>query len=193
MIWKCGRFDIIAKKEKISVEQVYEALRLIRKLEPRPGRPFSDETPVYITPDVYVKRVGEEYMLSLNESGMPKLRLSPKYQEMMEQVAKQSETNGKSQEGSEAASNKDFLQDRLQSAAWLLKSIEQRQQTIYRVTESIMKYQAEFLESGVSALRPLVLREIAQDVGMHESTISRVTTNKYVHTPQGVFEVEILF
>ena len=112
---------------------------------------------------------------------MPRLRVSPQYRDLL--------ANGNLKD----APNKEYLQDRLRSAAWLIKSIHQRQQTIYRVTESIMKFQREFLELGVSALKPLVLRDVAEDVAMHECTISRVTTNKYVHTPQGVFELKFFF
>jgi len=175
------RYDQIAKEESIAIEEVYDAVKIIRGLEPRPGRPFADEAPVYITPDIYVRKVDDEYVISLNEVGMPKLRLSNYYKNLC---------GG----GNDVDSpNKQYLQDCMRSATWLIKSIHQRQQTIYKVTKSIMQYQGEFLEKGVAALKPLVLREIAQDVGMHESTISRVTANKYVHTPQGVFELKFFF
>jgi len=175
------RYDTISKREGVTVEQVYEAIKVIQKLEPRPGRPFADEAPIYITPDVYVRKVGEEYVVSLNEAGVPKLRLNPMYQALL------SEGRGKE------APDREYLQDRIRSASWLIKSIQQRQQTIYKVTQSIVRFQLEFLEHGVSALKPLVLRDVAGDVGMHESTVSRVTTNKYVHTPQGVFELKYFF
>lgn len=175
------RYDVVAKEEKVAVEAVYEAIKAIQRLEPRPGRPFIDESPVYITPDIYVRRVGEEFIISLNDAGMPRLRVSSHYRDLL--------INGSLKD----VPNKEYLQDRLRSAAWLIKSIHQRQQTIYRVTESIMKFQREFLDFGVSALKPLVLRDVAEDVAMHESTISRVTTNKYVHTPQGVFELKFFF
>ncbi len=175
------RYDAIAKREGVTVEQVYEAIKVIQKLEPRPGRPFADEAPIYITPDVYVRKVGDEYVVSLNDSGVPKLRLNPMYQALL--------TEGRGKE----APDKEYLQDRIRSASWLIKSIQQRQQTIYKVTQSIVRFQREFLEHGVSALKPLVLRDVASDVGMHESTVSRVTTNKYVHTPQGVFELKYFF
>ena len=165
----------------MSLEEVYEAVKHIQTLEPRPGRPFVVEDAIYITPDIYVRRVGDDYMISLNDSGMPRLRLNAQYQELV------SKANG-SEKG-----DKDYLQDCIRSASWLIKSVHQRQQTIYRVTESIMKFQREFLEKGVSVLKPLVLKDVADDVGMHESTVSRVTTNKYVHTPQGVFELKFFF
>lgn len=178
------KFDNIAKALSVSVEEVYDAIRCIQTLEPRPGRPFVDESPIYITPDIYVRKIGDEYVISLNESGMPKLRVNTKYRDLLMKGSGDSASDGP---------NKEYLQDRLRSAAWLIKSIHQRQQTIYRVTESIFKFQREFLEQGVSGLRPLVLRDVAEDVGMHESTVSRVTTNKYVHTPRGVFELKYFF
>jgi RNA polymerase sigma-54 factor len=176
------RYESIARQEKVSIEDIYDSVKIIQRLEPHPGRPFVDEPPIFITPDIYVKKVGEELIISLNEAGMPKLRLSQRYRELL--------TKGDTQVD---APNKEYLQDRLRSAAWLIKSIHQRQQTIYRVTESIMKFQKDFIENGVSALKPLVLREVASDVGMHESTISRVTTNKFVHTPQGIYELKFFF
>ena len=176
-----NRYDLIAKEEKVELDDIYEAMKIIRRLEPRPGRPFIDEAPVYITPDIYVRKVGDEYVITLNESGMPKLRVNPQYRDLL--------LSGKLGD----LPNKDYLQDRIKSAAWLIKSIHQRQQTIYKVTESIMKFQRDFLDQGVAALKPLVLRDVAESVGMHESTVSRVTTNKYVHTPQGVYELKFFF
>ena len=178
------KYGVIAKAEGLPVEDVYEAIKEIKKLEPRPGRPFVDESPIYITPDIYVRKVGRDYVLSLNDSGMPKLRLNPYYQELL---------STKTESKSNQDKDKEYLQDKVRSASWLIKSIRQRQQTIYRVTESIMKHQRDFLDKGVSSLKPLILREIAADVGMHESTVSRVTTNKYVHTPQGIFELKFFF
>ena len=171
------RLDLIAKKEGVSIEEVAVAVREIQKLEPRPGRPFGEEAPIYVTPDVYVRKVGEEYIISLNDSGIPRLRLSARYREMLENTTAKNDPS------------REYLVDQLRAAAGLIKSIHRRQQTIFKVTESIMKFQQEFLEQGVPALRPLVLRDVANDVSMHESTISRVTTNKYVHTPQGVYEL----
>lgn len=173
------RYDQVAKEEGVKLETVFEALKEIQKLEPRPGRPFVDEAPVYITPDIYVRKLNDEWVVTLNENGMPKLRLNPEYRELL--------NNGGT------SSEKEYLQERVRSATWLMKSIHQRQQTIYKVAESIMKFQRDFLELGVQALRPLVLREVAEDVKMHESTVSRVTTNKYIHTPHGVFELKFFF
>ncbi|MCC6953516.1 MAG: RNA polymerase factor sigma-54 [Deltaproteobacteria bacterium] len=175
------RYEQVSKEEKQSLESIYEALKQIQRLEPRPGRPFVEEEPIYITPDLYVRKIESEWVVSLNEAGMPKLRLNSKYRELL--------SNGASKE----AGDKEYLQDRLRSAAWLIKSVLQRQRTIHRVAESIMRFQREFLEVGVSVMKPLVLRDVAQDVGMHESTVSRVTTNKYIHTPHGVFELKYFF
>ena len=153
---------------------------LISGLEPKPGRGFVTETTHYITPDVYVVKVGDEYVVQLNEDGMPKLKISNFYQTQIKG-------------GRADAKTKDFIQDKFRSAVWLIRSIHQRQNTIRKVTESIVKFQREFLDKGVEYLRPLILRDVAEDIGMHESTISRVTTNKYVHTPQGTFELKYFF
>lgn len=174
-------FDQIAKQTGANKEEVFEALRVIQKLEPRPARSFTTEPAPYITPDVYVKKVGRDYVISLNEAGLPRLKVNPEYQQMLEK--------GSALKGAE----KEYLLDKVRSAQWLIKSILQRQQTIYKVTESIMNHQKDFLEQGISGMKPLVLRDIAADVKLHESTISRVTSNKYVHTPHGVFELKFFF
>ena len=140
---------------------------------------LGNETIRYITPDIYVYKVGSEYVISLNEDGLPKLRVSPYYLELLK--------------GNSAESSREYLNDRLKAASWLIKSIHQRQHTIYKVTESIVKFQRGFLNHGIEKLKPLVLKDVADDIGMHESTVSRVTTNKYVHTPQGVFELKYFF
>ncbi|MCB0352756.1 MAG: RNA polymerase factor sigma-54 [Bdellovibrionales bacterium] len=175
------KYDAIAKEEGVTVEQVYEAVKAIQTLEPRPGRQFADEETRYITPDIYVYKVGGEYVISLNEDGMPRLRVSPYYLDILKRSGEENEPN------------RAYLNDKLKAASWLIKSIHQRQQTIYKVTESIVKHQREFFDYGIEKLKPLVLKDIADDIGMHESTVSRVTTNKYVHTPQGVFELKFFF
>jgi RNA polymerase sigma-54 factor len=172
------KYEQIAKLEGVTIEQVFEALGVVRKLDPRPGRLFAEDETRYITPDVFVYKVGSEYVVSLNEDGLPKLRVSPYYLDLLK---------------SGEVASKSYLNERLKAASWLIKSIHQRQQTIFRVTESIMKFQREFLDHGISRLKPLVLKDVADDIGMHESTVSRVTTDKYVHTPRGVFELKFFF
>jgi len=175
------KLDLIAKRLEVSVDEILAAVTVIQSLEPKPGRNFSVEDPVYIIPDIYVFKVGDDYEILLNEDGLPRLRINGYYKDVLRRK------DGVSQ------SAKTYIQDKLRSATWLIKSIQQRQRTIYRVTESIMKFQREFLDHGISRLRPLVLRDVAEDIGMHESTVSRVTTNKYVHTPQGLFELKFFF
>ncbi len=164
-----------------SITEVAAAAAAIGELEPRPGRAFGGDEPVYITPDIYVYKIGEEFHILLNEDGLPKLRISNAYRGVMAKgpgVAKEA---------------RDYVTEKMRAAQWLIKSIHQRQRTIYRVMQSIIKFQAEFFESGVQYLKPLNLRDVADDIEMHESTVSRVTTNKYVHTPQGIYELKYFF
>jgi len=165
---------------KATKEEVAMAIEAIRALEPRPGRAYSTTDSIYVTPDVYINKIGDEYVISLNEDGLPKLRLSKEYRRLLTDKTAEGET-------------KKYLNDKLKGAAFLIRSIHQRQRTIYRVTEAIFKVQRDFLDYGVEHLKPLVLRDIAEELGFHESTISRVTTNKYVYTPQGLFELKYFF
>ena len=174
-------YKAICKALKKSMDEVVSAVNVIKGLEPKPGREFSDETPQYINPDIYVYKLEDEFVILLNDDGMPKLRVNSFY--------KNSITRGKKISGDA----EDYIQDKMRSAAWLIKSIHQRQKTIYRVMESILSYQRDFFDKGISHLKPMVLRDVAQDIGMHESTISRVTTNKYAFTPQGIFELKYFF
>ena len=159
-------------------------MEAISALNPYPGRAYSDEEPQYIVPDVYVYKVDDEFVIMLNDEGLPRLRISRFYQDIL----KDHKTIPGAEDGT-----KSYIQEKLKSAAWLIKSIQQRQRTIYRVVESILKFQREFFEKGPDYLRPLILRDVADDIEMHESTISRVTTNKYVHTPQGIYELKYFF
>ncbi|MFP3983557.1 MAG: RNA polymerase factor sigma-54 [Desulfurivibrionaceae bacterium] len=174
-------YGAITRATKESMDNVIAAVNIILDLDPHPGKAFSDEEPHYIIPDVYIQKIGEEYVILLNDEGLPKLKISTYYRELLKEQ----------KNAPEAA--KEYIKEKLQSASWLIKSIQQRQRTIYQVVESIIKHQREFLEYGVKALKPMVLRDIAEDIDMHESTISRVTTNKYVHTPQGTFELKYFF
>ncbi len=173
-------YQQIAKATGRSAEEVVQAIEVIKSLEPRPGRAFSSEATQYVVPDIYVYKVDDEYVVSLNEEEMPNLRISPFYKEAVK--------NGKAPDQA-----KEFIQEKMKSAIWLIKSIHQRKKTIFKVTQSIVKFQRDFLDKGIAYLKPLVLRDVAEDVGMHESTISRVTSNKYVHTPQGIFELKYFF
>lgn len=177
-------FKKLARILDASVEQVSEAVRLVGNLEPRPGRAFGGDEPVYIIPDIYVYKVSGEFHILLNEEGLPRLKINSVYRDVLSE---------RSASGGESRDAKNYVQDKVRSAMWLIKSIHQRQRTIYKVTESIIRYQRDFFESGVSSLKPLNLRDVADDIGMHESTVSRVTTNKYMHTPQGIFELKYFF
>jgi RNA polymerase sigma-54 factor len=172
-------YQAIAKDLKVPLEEVIDAVKFISDLEPRPGRLYTTEEPHYITPDIYVYKIADEYAIVLNEDGIPKLRISNFYRNALR--------------GKAAGSAKEYIQEKLRSGVWLIRSIYQRQRTIYRVMESILKFQREFFDTGVAYLKPLILRDVAEDIGMHESTISRVTSNKYVHTPQGIFELKYFF
>jgi RNA polymerase sigma-54 factor len=170
-------YQAIARDTGEAVEEVYEATKVIMGLEPRPARSFSVDEPHYITPDVYVSKISDEWVVTLNDDGLPKLKISNFYKSAIG-------------EGGDA---KDYITERLRSAQWLIRSIQQRQRTILKVTRSILKFQKEFFEKGPQFLRPLILKDVAEDIEMHESTVSRVTTNKYVHTPQGIFELKYFF
>ncbi|MFH1292826.1 MAG: RNA polymerase factor sigma-54 [Pseudomonadota bacterium] len=175
------KYDQIAKNLSVPVTDVLAAVTVLQGLEPKPGRTYSDEETIYITPDIYVFKVGDAYEIVQNEDGLPKLRINAYYKDVL-------------RGGNSLSDNaKIYIQEKLRSAAWLIKSIHQRQRTIYRVTESIVRFQRGFLDNGITQLRPLVLRDVAENIEMHESTVSRVTTNKYVHTPQGIFELKFFF
>ena len=175
------RYDIISKSLSIPMQEVLSSVSIITNFEPKPGRLYNDDETIYINPDIYVFKVGDDYEIVLNEDGMPKLRINNYYREIL------------NRKNSLEKNTREYIQDRLRSAAWLIKSIHQRQRTIYKVTESIVKFQRGFFDKGIMHLKPLVLRDVAEQIQMHESTISRVTTNKYVHTPQGVFELKYFF
>jgi RNA polymerase sigma-54 factor len=174
------RYSEIAKALGVELKMVAEAARNISSLEPKPGRDYGGAEPSYIVPDVYIQKVGNDFVVTLNESAVPRLRLATYYQRVLN-------------DSTAAAETKEYLQERLRSARWLVKSIYQRLQTIFKVANSIVKFQRAFFEHGVGHLKPLVLKDVAEDIGMHESTISRATANKYAHTPQGIFELKFFF
>jgi RNA polymerase sigma-54 factor len=171
----------IAKALKISRDDVRAAVSIIKYLEPKPGRKFSTEEPAYITPDIYVYKYGDDFKIVMNDDGLPKLKINRFY--------KNAVSNGRKI----SKDTKNYLNEKMQSASWLIKSIHQRQKTIFLVMESILKFQKQFFEKGITHLKPLILKNIAEDIEMHESTISRVTTNKYAYTPQGLFELKYFF
>ncbi len=177
------QFPAVARKLGIELATLEEAVELIRTLETNPGRKFSTERPHYIEPDVFVRRVGDEYVIQLNDDGLPRLRVSRSYRRMLQTMR----TEGRQSEAQQ------FIKDKIRSAVWLIKSLDQRQRTIYKVAASIIRQQRDFLDKGIEHLRPMVLRDVAEDIGMHESTVSRVVSNKYIHTQRGLFPMKFFF
>ncbi|WP_084069629.1 RNA polymerase factor sigma-54 [Desulfocicer vacuolatum] len=171
----------IASSLNISIENVIACVNVIKYLEPKPGRKFSSEEPHYILPDIYVYKDEDDYKVVMNDDGLPKLKINRYYKESISN-------------GTEIPKDaKAYLHEKMQAASWLIKSIHQRQKTIYAVMESIIKFQRDFFDHGVAHLKPMILKDVAEDIEMHESTISRVTTNKYAYTPQGMFELKYFF
>ncbi len=174
-------YKAIAKSLKASIEDIITAVKIIQSLEPKPGSQFSEDEAQYINPDVFVYKIEDEFIILVNDDGMPKLRVNNFYRSAIKD------------DGNFSEAAKDYIQEKMRSATWLIRSIHQRQKTIYKVMESILKFQRDFFKKGIAHLKPMVLRDVAEDIGMHESTISRVTTNKYVHTPRGIFELKYFF
>lgn len=175
-------FVQLAKVMGIELKTLEGIVEVIKHLDPKPGRKYSNERAIYVEPDVYVQKVGDEYVIVLNEDGMPKLRINASYRAMLN-----------SMDSKQDGETVNYIKDKIRSAVWLIKSLDQRQRTIYKVAESIVKHQREFLEKGIDFLRPLVLRDVADDIQMHESTVSRVVSNKYMHTPRGLFLMKYFF
>ena len=172
------RYTEIARVMKLPLDRIMESIEEIQGLEPKPGRRFAIVDSRYIVPDVTVQKVGDDYVVVLNEDAIPRLRVNSLYRTLLR--------------GS-GGEDRQFVEQKLRSALWLIKSVEQRQRTLRKVAHSLVKFQRDFLDKGLSYLRPLALRDVGEDIGMHESTISRVTTNKYVQTPQGLFELKYFF
>lgn len=176
------KYPNIAKALNVTTQEVMEASQIIiHELEPKPGRPYLSSDTNYVVPDVYVIKIEDRYVVQLNDEGLPKVRINPYYRKLLSRKENIDKVT------------KDYVEERLRSAQWLIKGMEQRNKTIYKVAESIVKFQRDFLEQGISHLKPMVLKDVAEDIGMHESTISRVTTNKYMHTPQGIFPMKYFF
>ena len=175
-------FVQLAKALGIDMKSLEAIVEIIKHLDPKPGRKYSNERAIYVEPDVYIYKVSDEYLIVLNEDGMPKLRINGSYRQMLNHMDSKSD-----------GETVNYIKDKIRSAVWLIKSLDQRQRTIYKVAQSIVKHQREFLEKGIDFLRPLVLRDVADDIQMHESTVSRVVSNKYMHTPRGLFLMKYFF
>ena len=176
-----NKIQKISKELKISVSRVQSICDIIKMLEPKPSRGFivDSDNIRYIVPDVTIEKINEEYIIIVNDNNLPTLTISNYYKNMINNL-------------DDKEANK-FLSDKLNSSIWLIKSIEQRRMTLYKVTESILKFQRKFFDEGKTALRPLVLKDVADDIGVHESTVSRATNGKYVQTPRGLFELKYFF
>jgi RNA polymerase sigma-54 factor len=175
------RYEKMARDLGVTIDEIAEAAHLIACLEPKPSRGYEQDEVRTVVPDVFVQKIEDDYVIYLNDDGVPRLRISSLYRRMA------------GQEGAAEEQARQYLQEKVRAATWLIKSIQQRQQTLLRVTQSIFKFQQEFLDHGVSHLKPMVLRDVAEDIHMHESTVSRATANKYVYTPQGLFELKFFF
>ncbi len=175
------RVPELAKALGLPPEEIKACLEVVRHLDPKPGARYTPADSQYVVPDIYIIKTEDGYRAVLNEEGLPQLRISPVYRRLLD---KGSETSDETRA---------YVKDKFRSALWLLKSVDQRQKTIVKVATSIITFQGEFLDKGIEYLRPLVLRDVADDIGMHESTVSRVVNNKYMHTPQGVYEMKYFF
>jgi RNA polymerase sigma-54 factor len=165
-----------------SLDEVMHYIDTIRHLDPKPGKKYNQDSNNYVIPDVYIVKIDRGYTILLNEDGLPRLRISPFYRRMIDR--------GNTEVSRET---RDYVREKFRSAFRLIKSLEERQRTIYKVARSIVKHQQGFLDFGYEHLRPLILRDVADDIGMHESTVSRVVNNKYMHTPRGLFEMKFFF
>ncbi len=177
------RRDVTALAKKLSASQdvITKAFHLISELDPKPGRTYTQDPVYHVVPDVYVYKVDDEFLIVLNSEDIPTLRINPLYRTLLrkkDELAKDA---------------REFIEKKMRSAIWLIKTVQQRHKTIYRVTESIVRFQREFLEQGIQYLKPMILKDVADDIGMHESTVSRVTQGKYIATPQGLFEFKFFF
>jgi RNA polymerase sigma-54 factor len=170
----------LARTLAVPIEALLEEMEIIKKLDPKPGRKYSADEAQPIVPEVTIEKVGDDYMIRFEDDGMPQLRINRTYRQMMESKDSSKET-------------RDYIRERFRSAVDLLKNIEHRRQTIYRVCQSIVERQREFLDHGIEQLKPMMLKDVAEDIGMHLSTVSRVVNRKYVNTPQGVYELRRFF
>jgi RNA polymerase sigma-54 factor len=174
------RLQHLSKKTGIDIQSLDREIEKVRNLDPYPGRRYSSEEAIFVAPEVYVEKLEDDYVIYFADDGSPRLRISQTYNKLLDQ----SDTNKET---------KDFIKEKFRSAVDLLRNIEHRRQTIYRVVECIVERQREFLDKGVEYIKPMMLKDIAADIGMHLSTISRVVNRKYAHTPQGVIELRRFF
>lgn len=177
------QFRVVARRLRTPLADLEAPVEEIKALETRPGRQFSNDRTEYVEPDVVALKTGGEWAIQLNDDGLPKLRISRAYRRMLQRM----------QQDGDQTEARDFLKDKMRSAMWLIKSLDQRQRTIYKVAESILRQQRKFFDHGLDEMRPMVLRDVADDIGMHESTVSRVVSNKYIHTPRGLFPMKFFF
>jgi RNA polymerase sigma-54 factor len=171
----------IARRLGMTIEELKPHVDIIRNLDPKPGGRLNPSPSQYVTPDIFVVKVEDHYEVLMNDDGLPQLRINPIYKRLIDKG------------GDTSDETRAYVKEKFRSALWLLKSVDQRQKTIYKVARSIITFQTDFLDHGIEHLKPLVLRDVANDIGMHESTVSRVVNNKYMHTPQGVFEMKYFF
>lgn len=176
------RYKELASELGCSMKRLQQYVDIIKGLDPKPGRKYSTEKSQYVTPDVYVFKVDNDYVFQLNDEGLPKLRISALYRKMLKKSA-----DGESKDA------KEFIKEKLQSAFRLIKSLNERQKTILKAAKSIVSFQRDFFDYGIERLKPMVLRDVADDIGVHESTVSRVVNNKYMHTSRGLFEMRFFF
>ena len=194
------RWDKVAAACSCEVAELGTVVEVIHRLEPKPGRIFHEERNQYIEPDVHIRKIDGEYTIHLNDDGLPRLRINSKYARMLDDLTQeiycrllQRGSGSWGLAGRSGPQVAGYLREKMRSAVWLMKSIDQRQRTIFKVANSIVTFQREFLDHGIEHLKPMVLRQVAEDIGMHESTISRVVSNKYMYTPRGLFPMKYFF
>ncbi len=178
-------FKLIAKAMNLQEEEVMDLYKIINSMEPKPGRQFVSQPTQYVTPDVYITKDTDGYKVSLNEDSLPHLKIAGIYQDMLKGLEKE--------QNNVINSTQKYLRHKMNSALWLIRSLNQRQKTIFEVTSAIVRHQKAFLDKGPMGIKPLILQQIADEVGVHQSTVSRITTNKYAHTPQGIYELKYFF
>ncbi len=176
------RYKELASELGCSMKKLQQYIDVIKGLDPKPGRKYSTEKSQYVTPDVYVFKLDNDYVIQLNDEGLPKLKISTLYKKMLDKSTDQ-----------ESEDAREFIKGKIRSAFRLIKSLDERQRTILRVAKSIVSFQRDFFDYGIERLKPMILKDVADDIGVHESTVSRVVNNKYMHSPRGLFEMKFFF